>query len=68
MEEVLGTVKLVKKEQKLITTFGMPEENPQIIAAMAEGFEITQISAAASQHGFGCCVLLEKVTIDELLG
>ena len=56
----------VKKEQRVLTVFGRPEDDPRVKSYMDNGFQIAQISAAASEHGFAVCILFEKF-IEELI-
>lgn len=64
--EQLSLVK-TKKEQRLLTVFGRPEDSPQVKSLMDNGFQVSQISAAASEHGFAVCILFEKFTEEKVV-
>lgn len=63
--EQLSLVK-TKKEQRVLTVFGRPEDDPRVKSIIDNGFQIAQISAAASEYGFAVCILFEKF-IEELI-
>ena len=56
-----------KKEQKLLTAYGRPEDDPRVKSYMDNGFQISQISAAANSAGFAVCILFEKFTEEKVV-
>ena len=56
-----------KKEQRVLTVFGRPEDDPRVKSYMDNGFQIAQISAAADEQGFAVFILFEKLTEEKVV-